>query len=76
MLVVFVTGQMKPFLWAFDSKRQNSEPTLVTPTSATCLDHMITSSHAETETIQVTIGDHLTVLCEIPNVEEKSVFRE
>ena len=33
----------KRLLLAFDYKRQSCEPTRVTPTSATCLDHIVTS---------------------------------
>ena len=55
-------------LLAFDFKRQNFEPTRVTPTSATCLDHIVTSYQINTETIKTTISDHYTVLGAIPGV--------
>ena len=60
------------WLWekilALDFKRQNFEPTRVTPTSATCLDHIVTSYQINTETIKTTISDHYTVLGAIPGV--------
>ena len=55
-------------LLAYDFKRQNSDPTRVTPTSATCLDHISTSYQIKTETIKTTISDHYTVLGTIPGV--------
>ena len=48
-------------LLAYDFKRQNSHPTRVTPTFATCLDHISTSYQINTETIKTTISDHYTV---------------
>ena len=53
-------------LRAYDFERQNSEPTRVTPTTATCLDHIITSYPINTMTISTTISDHFTVIGEIP----------
>ena len=55
-------------LLAFDFKCQNFEPTRVTATSSTCLDHVITSYQVKTETIQTTMSDHFTVLGTIPGV--------
>ena len=56
-------------LLAYDFKRQNSDPTRVTPTSATCLDHISSTSYQiKTETIKTTISDHYTVLGTIPGV--------
>ena len=55
-------------LLAFDFKRQNFEPTRITATSSTCLDHVITSYQVKTETIQTTMSDHFTVLGTIPGV--------
>ena len=55
-------------LLAFDFKCQNFEPTRVTATSSTCLDHVITSYQLKTETIQTTMSDHFTVLETIPGV--------
>ena len=49
-------------LLAFEFKCQICEPTRVTPTSSTCLDHVITSYQIETDTIQTTIRDLFTVL--------------
>ena len=48
-------------LLAYDFKRKNSDPTRVTPTFATCLDHISTSYQINTETIKTTISDHYTV---------------
>ena len=45
---------------------QNSEPTRVTPTSKTCLDHFISSSLTDTKTLRTTISDHYTILGKIP----------
>ena len=44
------------------------EPTRVTPTSATYLNHNVTSYRINTETIKTTISDHYTVLGAIPGV--------
>ena len=46
---------------AFDFKKQNFEPTRVTPTSATCLDHILTNYQVNTEAIKRTISDHYTL---------------
>ena len=40
---------------------RNFQATRVTATSATCLDHVITSSMVETKTITITISDHYAV---------------
>ena len=53
---------------AFDFKPQIFEPTRVTPTSTTCLDHIVPSYQIDTETIKITISDHYTVLGAIPGV--------
>ena len=45
---------------------QNSEPTRVTPTSKTCLDHFISSSPTDTITLKTTLSDHYTILGNIP----------
>ena len=49
-------------LTAYDFQRKNSEPTRVTPTSATCLDHILTRYQTNTETNKTRISDHYTVL--------------
>ena len=56
-------------LLAYNFRRQNSEPTRVTPTTSTCLDHYITSFQATHKTEKTTMSDHYTVLGEIPEVE-------
>ena len=48
------------FFLEFDFKQRNFKPTRVTPTSATCLDHILTSYQANTETIKAPIGGHCT----------------
>ena len=48
-------------LLAYDFKRQKSDPSRVTPTSATCIDHISISYQMNTETIKKTISDHYTV---------------
>ena len=53
-------------LSAYDYKRVNSEPTRLTPTSSTCIDHLITFYHVEHKTINATISDHFLVLGKIP----------
>ena len=71
-------------LLAYDFKRQNSVPTRVTPTSATCLDHISTSYQINTGTIKTTFGDHYTVLGTIPGlimkesqkIEVKQTYRD
>ena len=55
-------------LLAFDFKRQNVEPTRVTPTSATCLNHIVISYQINTEIIKTTISDHFIVLGALPCV--------
>ena len=63
-------------LTAFDYRKQNILPTRVTPTSATCLDHVITSFSVSTETVITSFTDHYTVLGEIAvsfeNTKEKT----
>ena len=48
-------------LLAYDFKQQKSDPSRVTPTSATCIDHISISYQMNTETIKTTISDHYTV---------------
>ena len=63
-------------LTAFDYRKQNILPTRVTPMSATCLDHVITSFSVSTETVITSFIDHYTVLGEITvsfeNTKEKT----
>ena len=54
---------------AYNFRRQNSEPTRVTPTSSTCLDHYITSYQTVHQSEKTTMSDHYTVLGEIPDVK-------
>ena len=49
-------------LEAYDFEIQNKLPTRVTPTSKSCIDHMITQNVVCTETLPTTICDHFTVL--------------
>ena len=49
-------------LEAYDFEIQNKLPTRVTPTSKSCIDHMITQNVVCTETLPTTISDHFTVL--------------
>ena len=56
-------------LSAYNYKRQNSEPTRVTATSSTCIDHLITSYQVEHKTIKSTINDHYSVLAETPGIK-------
>ena len=58
-------------LLAFDFRRQNFEPSRITPTSATCHDHIVTNYLIKTETTKTTISDHYTVLGAIPGVVVK-----
>ena len=51
-------------LTAYDYRKQNVLPTRVTPTSATCLDHVITSFSVSTETNNTSFSDHYTELGE------------
>ena len=46
-------------------KRQNSEPTRVTPTSSTCLDHLLTRFPVKNESIKTTLSDYYTVVGDI-----------
>ena len=50
---------------AYCFKRQNSEPTRVTPTSLTCSDHLLISFPVKNETYKTTFNDHYTVIGEI-----------
>ena len=59
------TKDYENLLTAFDYRKQNNLPTRVTPTSATCLDHVITSFSVSTETVNTSFSDHYTVLGEI-----------
>ena len=45
-------------LTAFDYRKQSFLPTRVTPTSATCFDHVITSFSVSTETVVTSFSDH------------------
>ena len=49
-------------------QKRNFEPTRVTPTSATCIDHILTRNEVSTETIKTTISDHYTVLATNPGL--------
>ena len=59
-------------LASYDFQVQNCLPTRVTPTSKTCLDHLITERTVNTETIQTTISDHFTVTAKIPAIWKES----
>ena len=59
-------------LASYDFQVQNFLPTRVTPTSKTCLDHLITERTVNTETIQTTISDHFTVTAKIPAIWKES----
>ena len=60
-------------LLAYNFKRQNSEPTRVTSTSSTCLDHYITSYTTTNQTEKTTMSDHYSVLGEIPAVKTEVI---
>ena len=62
----------KNLLTAFYYRKQNILLTRVTPTSATCLDHVITSFSVSTETVNTSFSDHYTVLGEITVSFEKT----
>ena len=59
-------------LASFSYENQNFEPTRVTATSSTSLDHVSATKPLQTETIQTTISDHYTLLAEIPLLENKN----
>ena len=59
---------MRSYFLAFDFKGQNVEPTRVTPTPATCLNHIVISYQINTEIIKTTISDHFIVLGALPCV--------
>ena len=50
------------FLEAYDFEIQNKLPTRVTPTSKSCIDHLITQNVVCTQTLPTTISDQFTVL--------------
>ena len=56
-------------LLTYNFRRQNSEPTQVTPTSSTCLDHNITSYQTVHQTEKNTTSGHYTVLGETSDVK-------
>ena len=49
-------------LEAYNFQIQNKLPTRVTPSSKSCIDHMITQNVVCTQTLPTTISDHFTVL--------------
>ena len=53
-------------LAAYGYEIQNSSPTRVTSTSATCLDHVISCFPIETRTIKISISDHYALESDIP----------
>ena len=55
----------KNLLSAYNLVIRNFEPTRVTPTSKTCIDHFITTNAIETETLQTTRSDHFTVSAQV-----------
>ena len=59
-------------LAAYEFQVRNVLPTRVTPSSKRCLDHMITESTVNTETIQTTISDHFTVTAKVPAIWKES----
>ena len=60
-----VQRDYKNLLSAYNLGMRNFEPTRVTPTSKTCIDHFITTNENETETLQTTISDHFTVSAQV-----------
>ena len=68
------------WLYAFDFKQQNVQPTSVTATSYTCLDEIIARFHTQTQTIPTTISDHFSVLGQIhlstDGIKQKPSFRK
>ena len=59
-------------LAAYNFQVRNFLPTRVTPTSTTCLDHMITDRTLNPETILTAISDHFTVTANIPAIWKES----
>ena len=70
--------QYTNLLAAYGFAVQNNSPTRVTSTTATCLDHVISSYPIETETIKITISDHFALEASIPllsyNREDKTTY--
>ena len=58
---------------AFVYRKQNILSTRVTPTSATCLDHVITSFSVSIETGNTSFSDHYTVLDDITINFQKNI---
>ena len=72
--IVVESEEMKDYeylLTAFDYRKQNILPPLVTPTSATCLDHVKTSFSVSTENGNTSFSDNYTALGEITVYFEK-----
>ena len=61
----------KNFLLSFDLEVQNIEPTRVTKSSSTCIDHIIAAEETQVTTINCTISDHYGLMCGLKFISEK-----
>ena len=58
-------------LLSFDLEVQNFEPTRVTKSSSTCIDHIIAAEETQVTTINCTISDHFGLMCDLKIISEK-----
>ena len=61
----------KNFLLSFDLEVQNIEPTRVTKTSSTCIDHIFAAEETQVTTINCTLSDHYALMCDLKVISEK-----
>ena len=60
----------KNLLLSFDLEVQNIEPTRVTKSSSTCIDHIIAAEETQVTTINCTISDHYGIMCDLKIISE------
>ena len=61
----------KNLLLSFDLEVQNIEPTRVTKSSSTCIDHIIAVEETQVTTINCTISDHYGLMCNLKIISKK-----
>ena len=59
------------YMKSFGLHIRNNAPTRVTPTSASCIDHMFTTMDSEVHTLESNISDHYSLL-----IDTKIIFRK
>ena len=61
----------KNLLLSFDLEVQNIEPTRVTKSSSTCIEHIIAAEETQVTTINCNISDHYGLMCDLKIISEK-----